>query len=205
MVPVDGAWKVALWQWQLGGISAKRETWNAAFRNGNSFSKKPTRLLVDTVKGVKPGAALVLAMGQGRNALYLASKGWKVTGVDISDVGLAEARKDAAARGLTLNAVNADIDKYDFGTDRWDLATMLYAGTSKDWIARLKKAIKPGGMIVVEFFHDDPEDPYDGGFATGELAKQFSGWKIIRHEVVDDVADWGRKKQSMVRFVARKP
>lgn len=205
MVPVDGTWKVALWQWQLGGIAAKRQTWNSAFRHGNMFTKKPTQLLVDSVKGVKPGAALVLAMGQGRNALYLASQGWKVTGVDISDVGLAKARKQAAARKLNLNAVNADIDKYDFGTNRWELATMLYAGTSKDWLARLKKAIKPGGMIVVEFFSQDPKDPNSGGFAPGALAKQFSDWKIIRDEVVHGVADWGKKKVPLVHFVARKP
>ncbi len=101
--------------------------------------------------------------------------------------------------------MNADIDNYDFGTDRWDLATMLYAGTSKDWIARLKKAIKPGGLLVVEFFHADPKDPESGGFATGELAKELPGWTILRDEVVDDVADWGKRKESLVRFVARKP
>jgi methylase of polypeptide subunit release factors len=61
----------------------------------------PTALLVDTVKGKKPGVALDVGMGQGRNAVYLASQGWDVTGMDISQAGLDAARANRAGSSST--------------------------------------------------------------------------------------------------------
>ena len=89
-------WRIVMWQWTLGGVEAERQFWNDRFRVGIGFNHEPNKLLVDTIKGRKPGTALDVAMGQGRNAIYLASQGWKTTGVDISDEGMRQAR-DAAA------------------------------------------------------------------------------------------------------------
>jgi tellurite methyltransferase len=208
LVPEDGAWKVALWQWQKSGVEAERDRWNDVFRRGIGYTAKPNRLLVETVAGVRPGTALDVATGQGRNALYLAEQGWQVTGVDISDEGLRLARQAAAERGLALETVLADIDDYDFGTARWDLVTMIYAGNDQGWIERIKPSIKPGGLFVLEFFHRNPADSGEGNFTgvvEGELARAFAGWQILRDEVVEDVADWGKSKSRLVRFVARKP
>ena len=82
-----GAWKAASWQWVKGGLEADRDEWNAVYREGKEFNPAPNKFLVEMVKGRKPGLALDVAMGQGRNALYLASQGWRVTGIDISDEG----------------------------------------------------------------------------------------------------------------------
>lgn len=120
--------RIAFWSWRLAGTGAKRASWNEIFRNDTGFSKEPNQLLVDTVAKVAPGAALDIAMGQGRNALYLASRGWKVTGVDLSDEGVRAAREAAAARHLQLHAINADLETYDLGVAKWELVTMIYAG-----------------------------------------------------------------------------
>lgn len=208
LVPEDGAWKVAFWQWQRSGIEVERDRWNEAFRRGIAYTPEPNRLLVETVAGLAPGTALDVAMGQGRNALYLAEQGWQVTGVDISDEGVRLAKQAAAERGVALETVLANIDEYDFGAARWDLVTMIYAGTDKGWIERIKPSIKPGGLFVFEFFHKDPNDPNRSNFAgigQGELAAAFAGWQILRDEVVEDVADWGKTEAKLVRFVARKP
>ncbi|HEY2732680.1 MAG TPA: DUF4440 domain-containing protein, partial [Polyangiales bacterium] len=95
-----GAWKVAHYQWQKGGIDVERDVWNDQFRTGAGFNHKPNQLLVDAVKGRTPGRALDLASGQGRNALYLATQGWTVTAVDISDVGLKITGDSAAAANV---------------------------------------------------------------------------------------------------------
>lgn len=203
-----GRWLVAQWQWQLAGIEAERQNWNEVFKVGSGFSTQPNQLLVATLKGRKPGAALDLLMGQGRNALYLASQGWRTTGVDISDEAIRQATAEAARRKLKLEAIQADIDHYDLGTAKWDLVTMIYAGHDAKLVERIKPSLKKGGLFICEYFHADSEVAKRGagGWATGELAKLFGdGFDILRDEVVDDRADWaGQHTTKLVRFVARK-
>jgi SAM-dependent methyltransferase len=198
----EGAWKLALWTWQRAGDGEERDWWNDVFRNGVGFSKAPNRLLVDSVKAEKPGAALDVAMGQGRNALYLASQGWHVTGVDMSDVGIRQAREEASRRGLALETVDANLDTYDFGTERYDLVTMIYAGNDAAWIDKAKRSLKPHGLFVLEYFADDKPTPKL--VWAGDLAKVFDGYEIVRNEIVEDTPDWAMDRAKLVRFVARK-
>lgn len=200
-----GAWHVAHWAWQPHRTSVEnaREMWNETYRQSVGFNHQPNRLLVETVRGVAPGAALDLMMGQGRNALYLASQGWKVTGIDIADEGLRLAREAAEQQHVALDAVQVDVDKYDFGVARWDLITMIYAGSSTKMIERLKPSIKPGGRFVLEFFASVPGE--SGGFKAGQLAALFGdGFAIEKDEVVEDVPDWAKDRAMLVRFVARR-
>ncbi|MBA3393967.1 MAG: class I SAM-dependent methyltransferase [Deltaproteobacteria bacterium] len=205
-VPEGGVWKVAHWQGQKGGIEAEREDWNEAYRKSTSFKTTANQHLIDSVRGRKPGLALDVAMGQGRNALYLASQKWRVTGVDISDEGIRMAKEAAAKAKLKLQTVQADNNKYDFGTARWDLVTLIYAGDDPKLVERIKPSIRKGGLFVVEYFHEDATQGTGiGGFATGELAALFAdGWKIVKDEVVEDVADWTLRKTKLVRFLAEK-
>ncbi len=203
----DGSdWKVAHAQWQPGGIEAERAMWNEAYRRSSGFKEAANQLLIDTVKGRKPGTALDVAMGQGRNALHLAANGWRVTGVDISDEGLRLARQAATKAKLKLEAIQADITTYEFGRDKWDLVTLIYAGDEVPQIIRLKASVKRGGLFVIEYFHDEGSAGAGiGGFKTGELAGLFADWKVLRDEVVEDVADWGLRRAKLVRFVAQRP
>ncbi len=207
-VPDGTTWKISLLQYSRGGIDAERAQWNDVFRIAGIFKKEPNQLLVDTVKGKKPGTALEVAMGQGRNALYLASQGWKVTGVDISDEGIRIAKQEAAKRKLKLDTVEADVDSWDPGKDRWDLVTMIYCGDSAKRVEHLMPSIKKGGLFVLEYFHADSDMASfgAGGWPTGALAKLFGDgtWEIVRDDVVDDISDWGMVKRKLVRFVARK-
>ena len=198
-------WQVTHWTWQPHESDAERarHTWDDIFTQQVGFTHAPNKLLVDTVRGVAPGAALDVMMGQGRNALYLASQGWRVTGVDLSDVALGQARAEAARRHLALDAVQADVDHYDFGTARWDLVTMIYAGDSLDRVKRLQASLKPGGLFVLEYFAAKPGE--QGGIDEASLRPLFAqGYDILRDEVVDDVPDWAQDRAKLVRFVARK-
>lgn len=65
-------------------------------------------------------------MGSGRNALYLASHGWDVTGFDIADVGLVQARKKAKKPGIRINAIVKSDTDFGFGTNQWDLIVLTY-------------------------------------------------------------------------------
>lgn len=193
-------WRVAHWGWQAGGMDAERTMWDQTFREGVGFNPKPNQLLVDTVKGVKPGTALDLAMGQGRNAVFLANAGWKVTGVDISEEGMRMAREKAPK----LVTVNSALEAYDPGVEKWDLITLIYAGDDHAVIAKAQRGLRKKGLFVVEFFAKS-EGTSIGGFAPGELAALFKdGWKIVVDAQVEDTADWGQRKLALARFVAQK-
>jgi SAM-dependent methyltransferase len=202
-----GTWKVTHWTWQPHHteLEAERESWNETYRQSRGFNHEPNRLLVDTVRGRAPGRALDVMMGQGRNAVYLATQGWNVTGVDISNEGLALARAAAAAHHVALDAVEADIETYEFGSAAWDLVTMIYAGDSAPMIEKIKPSLRPGGLFIVEYFLAGPTSCC-GGFERGLPAKLFAGgdWEIIRDDIVEDAPDWARDTANLVRFVARK-
>ncbi len=205
----DGAhWQVALREWTRAGLEAERARWNDYFKNGHGFSVQPNQLLVATVKGKKPGTALDLGMGQGRNAVFLATQGWKVTGVDISDEGIRIARDHAATLGVKLDTIVADVDTYDLGRDKWDLVTMIYAGDDAALVKRIIPSLKQGGLFVLEYFHADSDAAKTGagGWKTGALAALFhDGFDIVKDQVVDDHADWaGQRVTKLVRFVAKK-
>jgi SAM-dependent methyltransferase len=185
------------------------ERWNKEFAGPlENLNRQPNAGLVAAIAGRPAARALDLGTGEGRNAIYLAERGWDVTGVDLSDVAVAQARKNAAARGVKLNTVVADLDGYDFGDGQWDLVLSFYMHswhdrTKTDLPSRIFQALKPGGLLVMEGFAK-PEVAF--GFDPETLAKQYGRFAILRNESVNDLADWDKDaKRHLVRFVARKP
>lgn len=203
----DGnAWKLAHLDMRAGGPEAEREAWNTTLRKQVGFRTTVNNFLSVWAKGKKPGAALDVAAGQGRNAVWLATQGWKVTALDISDAGLEMTAKAAVAKKVKVATVEADVDTWDLGKEKWDLVTLIYAGSRHELIERIKPSIKKGGWFVVEFFgNESTAGTGIGGFMPGELAALFPGWKIETDEVVEDIADWGLRKVKVARFAAQKP
>ena len=185
-----------------------RDFWNKEFAEGKVLLHKgPSALLVAAIEGRKPGKALDIGMGQGRNAVFLAEKGFDVTGVDLSDVGVEQAKASASARNVKLTAVVSDIDKFDFGTEQWDLITSFYMHawhrrSPTDVPKRIYEALKPGGLLVIEGF---AEPPNKVGLQTEQLAKQFGRMRILRNELVTDYPAWYvPERVPLVFFVAEK-
>ncbi len=194
-----------------------RQRWNYILTDSVArarvLNEKPNALLVETVRGLKPGTALDADMGEGRNALYLAQQGWQVTGVDVADKALAYAQKRAQATGVKITTELADMAKYDWGTNKWDLIVLSYAG-GRDYADRVKKALKPGGLVVIEAFHMDATNQLQvvGGdyrvfFQTDELKKLYgdAGLNIVRYEEPIGTADFTKQQLRLVKLVARKP
>ncbi len=91
----------------------------------DGFTTDPSAIVVEAVKGLAPGTALDAGMGQGRNAVYLARQGWKVTGFDLSAEAIKAARANAAEAGVRVEAVKASYADFDFGTAKWDLIVLI--------------------------------------------------------------------------------
>ena len=87
-----------------------RDDWNARYAQKELlWTAAPNRRFAEEVAGLAPGRALDLACGEGRNAVWLAERGWEVIGVDFSDVALAKATELAANRGVEVDWVVADV------------------------------------------------------------------------------------------------
>jgi SAM-dependent methyltransferase len=132
---------------------------------------EPNRFLVEQVQGMAPGRALDLACGEGRNALWLAEQGWRVTGVDFSGVGLAKARRLAAERGIEAHFVQADVREWRPAAGAYDLVAVMYlhlpAGERRQVMANVSPGLAPGGTLLVvghdstnlAHGHGGPQDP----------------------------------------------
>jgi SAM-dependent methyltransferase len=168
-----------------------------------TFNTEPNRLLVAAVRGRSPGRALDVGMGQGRNALYLARQGWRVTGFDVAAVGVASARSQAAAARLDVTAVHASDEEFEFGRSQWDLIAIIYA-LEKRSVHRVREALRPGGLVVIEAGHAETSGAVFE-YGTNELLEIFKGFRILKYEDTRGHYDWGPEEIRLVRLIAQKP
>ena len=183
------------------------------------FTTAPSAFLVSSVKDMKPGKALDVAMGQGRNAVYLATKGWDVTGFDIAEEGLKVANESAAKAGVSITALKARLEDFDYGVARWDLIAFVYVDApivDPRFVARIKAALKPGGVALIERPLRSLTDPEPGRPETEQdkvnaLARAWSDFQIVFYEDTTGIAEWQQTaddrlnhKVRIVRLLARK-
>jgi SAM-dependent methyltransferase len=169
-----------------------RNRWDKALVNnpGYKFNKEANNLLRETIAGMPPGKALDVAMGQGRNTLFLASQGWAVTGFYLADEAVAYAQKVAQENNLSISTYIDDFESFDYGDNQWELITWIYGGCLEvDHIAeRIRTALKPGGIFLFEFFHRDAGlamNRPDFGCETNAIRDTFQeagGFQILRYE-----------------------
>src|SRR3954464_10923797 len=105
--------------------------WNERYLaqlRSQTMDENPTPLLVETASELAPGKALDLACGSGRNALWLAKRGWSTNAVDGSDAAIAALRAKAVELGIGVEGVVADLEKgeYSIAEESWDLILMAF-------------------------------------------------------------------------------
>lgn len=178
------------------------EFYDKIYEQGPRFNPQPNGLLVEASRLRPPGNALDVGMGQGRNAIYLAKKGWQVTGFDVSRVGLEQARSEGRKLRLPLEAVLCGDEEFDFGREQWDMIAVIYA-LEKRSVRRAREALKQGGLLVVESGRKIGTGlPFE--YETGELKRLLKGFRIHKYEETEDVADWDLKKVPLVRVIAER-
>jgi SAM-dependent methyltransferase len=131
-----------------------REDWNARYEQKELlWTAEPNRLFANEVASLEPGRALDVACGEGRNAVWLAERGWRVTGVDFSDVALAKAEQLAASRDVEVAWIRADVLDYRAEQLAFDLVALLYLQLPGAELARALRssvaAVAPGGTLIV--------------------------------------------------------
>jgi tellurite methyltransferase len=169
------------------------ELWNQRYLAGEHVSDAPAQVVVEFTSDLEPGDVLDLACGPGRNAVYLAARGWHVTAVDASPVAIDLLRQ----RSPDVEARLADLEsgEYTLPAGSFDLVlSCLFL--QRSLIEPMKSALRPGGILILIALLADVNQPQ--GTPTrasmGELPTYFEGWKILhyregaRHGVVELVA-----------------
>ncbi|MGR6319122.1 class I SAM-dependent methyltransferase [Micromonospora soli] len=129
--------------------------WDARYAStsGLVWSAEPNRFVVESVTALPPGAALDLAAGEGRNAIWLAERGWRVTAVDFAPAAVERGRDLAGQRGVTVEWRVADVTAYRPVPGSYDLVLISYLHLPAADLAAVldsaRRALRPGGALVV--------------------------------------------------------
>jgi len=128
---------------------ADRTKWNAKYAAADPAPDAPAATL-KTVAHLLPqsGAALDVAGGAGRNAIWLAARGLDVTIADISAEGLAIARQRAQAAGVHLDTIETDVVVQPPPPGPWDVVMCVYY-LNRDFLQSCAEIIRPGGLLIV--------------------------------------------------------
>lgn len=170
--------------------------WDERYRTeGYVFGTEPNRFVVEHLSGLPPGRALDLGSGQGRNAVWLARHGHRVTAVDLSPVAGEQARRLAAEAGVTIDFVTADLSTWQPERSKFDLVLLSYLQLDQEWRRTVHRgaadALAPGGIVLLIAHHRDNLEHGVGGpqrpdllFTEEELRADFASLSIERLERV---------------------
>ena len=159
------------------------------------WSAEPNRFVVEECAALPPGRALDLACGEGRNALWLAGRGWDVTGVDFSGVAIAKAQAMAAGAGVTARFVRADLAGHVPAPASADLVLLAYLQVPEPLrttvLERAAAALRPSGTLLwvahdrsnLDGGHGGPRNP-DVLSTPDGVAAALDGLAVTRAEVV---------------------
>jgi tellurite methyltransferase len=180
-----------------------RQRWDARYEGEEFiFGKQPVAFLKEIVHLLPKGRALDIAMGEGRNGVFLATRGFDVLGLDISEKGLRKAHELARDSNTTIATKVVNLEKASLPADEFEVVVMTYY-LQRDLFPQIKKALKPGGMVVIETYNKDharyrPEFPKEYLLEKKELPEVFKDFEILEHQDLDD------GKSAYTSFLARK-
>lgn len=149
--------------------------WEERFsRHDYLYGTEPNRFLSENAGALPMGSVLCLAEGEGRNSVFLAGTGRDVSSVDLTEAGVAKTLRLAGERGVAVDAVVADLAQFDLGEDRWDGIVSIFAHTPPavrvDLHRRVVRALRPGGVLLLEAYTPAQIGKGTGGPPTAELA-----------------------------------
>jgi SAM-dependent methyltransferase len=167
-----------------------KERWDKKYETEQYISgKEPIAFLRENLSLLPQGKALDIAMGEGRDGVYLATQGFMVTGLDISAVGLKKAEALARARGTQIETKVVDLETYQLPAERYDVIICSYY-LQRNLFPQIVHSLKPGGMAIVETYTHDhlkyrPTFTPQYLLDRNELLVHFKDLTILRYQVVD--------------------
>lgn len=192
--------------------------WNQRYAGDEYvYGEEPNTFLTEHARQLE-GPVLSLAEGEGRNAVYLASLGLQVHGVDMSDVGLAKAQALAKARGVEIQTEVADLGVFEPAAGHYGSVVSIFAHLPSVIRQRLyplvERALKPGGLLLLEAYSEaqlgrDTGGPKDADMlmSIAKIQHEFPNLEpLLLQEVERDVVEGTLHsgRASVVQFIGRK-
>lgn len=183
-----------------------RAQWDALYSTrGYVFGKEPAEFLRTQIDLLPVGTALDIAMGEGRNAVFLAKKGFNVDGVDISEVAIRKAKLLARENGVSINTIIADLNRYKITPESYEVIVNINY-LQRSLVSQMKIGLKPGGVVVFESQTIEQLQnpggqniPRDYLLEPGELRRLFSDFEVLHYSESNDGQD------ALASLIARKP
>lgn len=167
----------------------ERTFWNRKYNRASYiFGKSPAKFLAQNYHYIPIGSKVLdIGMGEGRNAVFLARKGYNVTGIDISSVAISKARYLAKEFGVRIKTILASIMQYNFPPKSFDAIICFYF-VDRKLNEKILSWLKPGGILIYEAYTDHQRkvkgsEKYDKRYLLrpGELLTMFNGPKILKY------------------------
>ena len=192
--------------------------WNERYATDEfAYGTEPNSFLVQNAN-LLTSPVLSLAEGEGRNAVFLASLGLDVLGVDASDVGLAKAQRLAASRGLTIRTEVADLASYEPPENHYgsviSISAHLPSKVRNRFYPHVERSLKPGGVILLEAYAKAQISRNTGGpkdldllVDLADLQQQFPNCEpLLAQEIEREVIEgkFHTGLACVVQFIARK-
>lgn len=204
------------------GFDDARSFWDERFSAAEYiFGREPNRFLVSQAACLAPGSSVLdLATGEGRNAVWLARRGCRVTGVDISPKAIEKARQLAAESAVQVAFEVEDVRARAWKADAFDAVVTIFiqfaAPAERQAVfAGIQRTVRPGGVVVLQGYTPKQLDYRTGGppqadhmYTEALLREAFSGWEIVHLAEHEDVLSEGTKhvgRSALIDLVARKP
>lgn len=177
------------------------------------FGTQPNVFLREQAHRLRPGmAALALGDGEGRNGVWLAEQGLAVTALDWSGTGMARAAALAAERGVALDCVVADASSWDWPESAYDVVAWIFVHlppADRAAVAGgIRRALRPGGLLVLECFSPAQEGRRSGGprepallFTRGVVEECFASFEVLALLEGAVLLDEGPKHQGLAEVV----
>jgi rhodanese-related sulfurtransferase len=202
----------------LYNLTGGLETWTGPTESGTdghwdpNRTVAPARFLVKNFDLLPRGLALDLAGGEGRNAIYLATRGFDVDAVDVSAEAVARARARARRLGAPIRAVvgNVEDGTYIIPIETYDVIA-VFNYLHRPLFNDIRDGLKPSGVVIYQTFttrqqelEGGPRNP-DYLLRPGELTEVFADWEILRYREYVENEGPGNPSRALAGIVAKKP
>lgn len=198
------------------------QRWNARFSEPDYiFGTAPNRFLAAQKARLRSRErALCVADGEGRNSVWLAEQGLEVDAFDFSPVAVEKARRLAEERGVRVNHEVASVDGWRWPQGGYDAVVAIFVQFADPamrgrMFARMKAALKPGGLLLLEGYTPKQLEYRTGGpskvenlYTAALLREAFDGFEILELREYEEELEEGWRhagRSALVDLVARAP